>query len=140
MLRMSKQADQALLLLSHIAAQEEGPQSARDVAAATDLPLPTVSKILKALARAGIVRSQRGVKGGYSLARAAERTSITEILAAMEGPFGVADCVPELMRTCRHEPTCPGRTPIQRLNGMIRATLDRVSLADLVGTKTHSTP
>jgi FeS assembly SUF system regulator len=133
MLRLSKQADYGLVLLSHFAQRESGAiLSARDLALETGLPAPMVSKILKALARAGILGSHRGVRGGYSLAHDPESISVARIVQAFDGPIGVTDCSPHVTRTCDHEPRCPVRAPLQRLNAVVRSTLEQVSLRELV--------
>ncbi len=75
MLRITKQTDYGIVLLAHMAAlPSDRLVSARDAADGTGISLPMVSKILKGLARNRIVRSRRGVGGGYRLARPAERT------------------------------------------------------------------
>ena len=70
MIRLSRITDYGIVLMAHLAEHPEGaPHNAREVAAETSLPLPVVSKVLKSLARAGLLVSQRGAKGGYALAR-----------------------------------------------------------------------
>lgn len=132
MLRLSKQVDYGIVLLSIFAAHApEAVLSARDLAEETHLPLPTVGKILKGLTRGGLLTSHRGVHGGYSLGRAPEAISVTSIIQALEGPIAVVDCSPSVERGCEHELTCPMRTPIQRLNALMRDTLSRVTLDEL---------
>ena len=132
MLRLSKQADYGLVLMSHFASRT-GAQvlSARDLAAEAGLPLPTVGKVLKLLARAGLLRSQRGVNGGYVLAHPASQISVAAIVQALEGPIGMTDCAPQAPRSCEHEPHCPVRTPVQRINAVVRETLSQMSLEEL---------
>ena len=137
MLRMSKNADYGLVLLSELAqtgAREgEGTAlSARDLAEQTGLPQPTVAKILKRLARAEILVSQRGVHGGYQMTRRAAELSVAAILEALDGPIAMVDCTPDTDRSCDHESCCPVRSPLQRLNGIVRDTLDSVTLGELV--------
>ena len=86
MLRISKMTDYAVVLATHLASADR-PQAARDLALHTQIPEPTASKVLKTLARSGVVRSQRGVKGGYTLARPAARIGIHEVIEAIEGPI-----------------------------------------------------
>ena len=78
-------ASRALLsLVMHSAA---GPTSVRDIAERTGLPQPYLEQILLALKGAGLVRSKRGVGGGYVLARPAESISLAEIVSAVDGPI-----------------------------------------------------
>ncbi len=133
MLRISKQADYGIVLLSHFAQKDAGTSlTAREVAGESGLPLPMVAKILKRLGRGGILESKRGVKGGYRLTRSDREVTIASIVEALEGPIGVVDCIPGLTRTCRHEPRCPVRSPLQRLNAIVRQTLESLTLRELV--------
>lgn len=132
MLRFSRQADYGLVLMSHFARRSGSDVlSARDLSVETGLPLPTVGKVLKLLARRGLLQSQRGVHGGYVLARAAGEISVAAVVQALDGPVEMADCVPGAPRTCDHEPRCPMRSPMHRLNAVVLEALSRVSLDDL---------
>ena len=138
MLRMSKQADYGLVLLSHFAQKGAGMfLSARDLADESGLPLPTVRKILKELARGRILESSRGRNGGYCLTRSAQEVTVASIVEALDGPIGVVDC--SVMRTCHHEPRCPVKGPAQRLNALVRATFENLSLGELVVSPTMKT-
>jgi FeS assembly SUF system regulator len=94
MLRISKMTDYAVVLATHLAAAD-GAHAARDLALQTQIPEPTASKVLKKLARAGVVISQRGAKGGYALARRPEQIGIHEVIEAIEGPIAVTECSDE---------------------------------------------
>ena len=93
MIRLSRLTDYGIVLMAHLASREAGTtHNAREVAAEAGLPLPVVSKILKALARDGLLESQRGSKGGYSLSRAPEEITVPEMISALEGPIGLTEC------------------------------------------------
>ena len=79
MLRMTKQADYGIVLMTHLACHQGRLFAAPELAEVTQLPLPTVSKILKLLGRGGLLDSHRGAKGGYSLARAPEDSTVQEL-------------------------------------------------------------
>src|SRR5262249_57613949 len=64
-----------------------GPTSVRETANRAGLPQPYVEQILLAVKGAGLVRSKRGVGGGYVLARAPEEITLAEILTAVDGPL-----------------------------------------------------
>ena len=133
MLRITKQTDYGILLLSHLAALPKGSLlSARDAARWSGLSLPMASKILKSLARGGIVASHRGVGGGYSLVRPAPETTLGNLIRALEGPISMVECGahPGL---CEQEPTCPLRMNWARVNREIEHALDRVPITDLFG-------
>lgn len=130
MLRMSKLTDYGTLVLAQLAASEGRLASAHQVSMDTHLSLPTVSKLLKSLVRAGLAVSQRGARGGYALSRPAEKISAAEILDALEGPLAITECssAPGL---CGLESSCLVGAAWQRINVSIREALDEVSLADL---------
>ena len=133
MIRMSKETDYGIVVLAYFASAQEGlKQNAREVAMESQLPLPMVRKVLKILAREGLLVSQRGVKGGYSLARGGERISIAEIVTAMEGPLAMTECI-EAPGECRHEPVCELRTSWHKINEIVFQALNSTTLSDLTG-------
>ena len=131
MLRISKLTDYGTVVLAHIAASDCDRVSAADVAAATGLGLPTVSKLLKSLARAGLVKSTRGVHGGYELARPAADISAADVIDALEGPVSITQCSSG-DSLCEHEGICNVGSAWQQINVAIRRALDDVSLIDLL--------
>lgn len=130
MIRITKQTDYGIVLLTHLAAFPERQYNAPELAAEAHLPLPMVSKILKLLAREGLLTSHRGVKGGYGLARQAEEISMAEIIAALEGPIAITECI-SVEGDCSHEPLCPVRSNWQRINQAVRAALMGISLSEM---------
>lgn len=123
--------DYAVVLATHLAAGE-GAHAARDLALHTHIPEPTASKVLKKLARAGVVSSQRGAKGGYALARSAERIGIHEVIEAIEGPIAVTECSDETNESsCEHETNCGVRANWQRINSAVQRALSEITLADM---------
>ena len=132
MIRITRQTDYAVMLLADMAALPfEEVHNAKDAAHRTGLPTPMVSKILKALARARLLVSHRGVKGGYSLARLPERITVAEIIGALEGPIGITACT-HAPGSCEQEPCCRVRPNWYRINVTLREALTQVSLADML--------
>jgi FeS assembly SUF system regulator len=130
MLRMSKLTDYGTMVLAQLAASAPGWTTAAQVADATHLGQPTVSKLLKSLVHSGLVVSSRGVQGGYALARPAAAISAAEILDALEGPVALTECSAS-HGVCDLESYCRVGTAWQRINHSIRKALDGISLADL---------
>ena len=131
MLRLSKITDYGIVLLARLARAPAGAtHNARELAADTRLPFPVVGKVLKTLAREGLLDSHRGARGGYALARPPEEISVAKIIAALEGPVALTECGLAPGR-CEHEPSCDVRSPWEKINRAISQTLDRVTLADL---------
>ena len=131
MIRLSRVSDYGIVLMAHLAGcTDRAPHNAREAAADSGLPLPMVSKILKARAREGLLVSHRGAKGGYSLARPPEEISAAEMITALEGPIGLTECTVHPGH-CVQEPSCHVREPWQRINAVVRQALVDVTLADL---------
>ncbi len=131
MLRISKLTDYGTVLLAHLAANKDSVCSAADVAQATGVAVPTVSKLLKSLARAELVTSTRGANGGYRLARPPEEISAADVIDALEGPVSITECSASDSH-CEHEGVCSVGGAWQRINVAIRRALDEVSLSDLL--------
>jgi len=129
---MSKETDYGIILMAYFAGKRGETLSSRDVARDVGLPLPMVSKILKVLARGSLLVSQRGAKGGYSLARSGEQISVAQIITTMEGPVAMTECI-ENPGGCRHEPICKLRTTWERINGFVLDSLAGITLSDLAG-------
>lgn len=131
MLRLSKLTDYGTVLLAHLAANEGSVCSAADVATATGVAVPTVSKLLKLLGRNGLVTSTRGANGGYRLAHDPSDISAADIIDALEGPVSITECSASDSQ-CEHEGVCSVGGAWQRVNVAIRRALDDVSLNDLL--------
>ncbi len=131
MLRISKLTDYGTVLLAHLAEQDQTVCSAADAADATGIALPTASKLLKSLARAGLVTSTRGANGGYQLARSPNDISAADVIDALEGPVSRTECSSGDSH-CEHEDVCSVGNAWQRINVAIRRALDDVSLNDLL--------
>jgi FeS assembly SUF system regulator len=130
-LRISKLTDYGTVLLANLAANQEAVCSAAEVSTATGIALPTVSKLLKSLGRAGLVTSTRGSSGGYQLARDPRDISAADIIDALEGPVSITECSATDSQ-CEHEGVCSVGGAWQRVNVAIRRALDDVSLNDLL--------
>ncbi len=131
MLRVSRLTDYATEVMTALAAAPAHVHSAQGLAERVRLEAPTVSKLLKQLAHAGLIESFRGVNGGYRLAREPARISIADIVIAMEGPIGMTQCS-ALAGLCDHESHCGVRVNWLRINQAIATALAEVSLADML--------
>jgi len=132
MLRITKQSDYGIVLMTFFAADSERTvHNARDLAAMTRLTLPTVSKILKALARADLLVSHRGVKGGYSLARSPREISAADIIQALEGPIAITECCDGDGCACDIERSCPVRINWHKINDAVRDALYAIPLSEM---------
>lgn len=131
MLRLSKLADYGVVVMVRLS-QGGGCQTAPGIASAIGVPEPTVAKVLKALAAAGLVRSQRGARGGYLLLRPLTAIPIVDVVTAIDGPIAVAACVEGGARGCEAEASCPVKGRWDPVNKAVVNALSRITLADMV--------
>ncbi|HET9766512.1 MAG TPA: SUF system Fe-S cluster assembly regulator [Thermoanaerobaculia bacterium] len=132
MLRITKQTDYGIVLLSRMAAAPERQLNAPELAAEAQLPLPTVSKILKLLARDGLLVSHRGVKGGYSLSRPPGRITVAEVIGSLEGPIAITECIDDGgPHDCVQQGRCAVQANWQVINRAIRGALQDITLQDM---------
>ncbi|HWE04443.1 MAG TPA: Rrf2 family transcriptional regulator [Tepidisphaeraceae bacterium] len=142
MLSLSKKTDYALIALSYLAERPERVASAREIAAARDLPAALLMNILKDLHHLGIVRSTRGSQGGYELAADPASISLHELIVAMQGPVKLVECAgapgpcrhdnPIDADACRVSGHCAVQAPLQALHEKLVSFLQDVRLADVI--------
>lgn len=132
MIRLNKLTDYAVVLLTAMAARPHAVSSASALAAATHVPEATVGRVLKMLARGRIIRSERGATGGYALARVPEQVSVAEIIAAVEGPVSLVECLDPGESQCGVEAFCQMRGRWEAVNGAIERALRSLTLADMM--------
>ncbi len=131
MLRMTKQADYGIVLMTAMADEPGRLFAAQELAAATRIPSPTVSKILKLLARERLLSSQRGAKGGYLLALRPDEITVAAMVTALDGPIAFTECVEDAPGVCSQEAVCRLRSSWQQINVALKNTLEGISLAEL---------
>ena len=124
-------ASRALLSLA-LHADDEGPTSVRDIADRTGLPQPYLEQILLALKGAGLVRSKRGVGGGYVLARDPREITVAHIVSAVDGPIVAGDFgEPHTAGACDHEGQCVLLSIWGHVGDEMRKLLDGFTLAEI---------
>jgi Rrf2 family iron-sulfur cluster assembly transcriptional regulator len=111
---------------------KEGPTSVRDIAERTGLPQPYLEQILLALKGAGLVRSKRGVGGGYVLARSPGEITLGQIVSAVDGPIVAGDFgEPHQNGACDHEGQCVLLAVWAQVGQHMRQFLGAITLADI---------
>ncbi|MBS1076811.1 SUF system Fe-S cluster assembly regulator [Gluconobacter kondonii] len=128
MLRLSKLADYATVLLVHLG-RHDGLATAAALAVETGVPEPTVAKLLKGLATSGLVLSHRGARGGYRLAGELEKVTVAAVIAAVDGPIAITACCDG--RECEHSSLCGLSGQWDVVNDAILNTLNSITLADM---------
>lgn len=132
MIRVTRLTDYAIVILASMARETEGrTYNTRELVEKTGFPMPTVSKLLKILVKKGLLKSQRGVKGGYKLARKPESLSISEIIGLLEGPIAMMVCNEAAPSDCVYECRCPVRSHWNVINWVVKTALDQISLKDM---------
>jgi Rrf2 family iron-sulfur cluster assembly transcriptional regulator len=134
-MRVSTRGDYASRALLSLALRDDlsAPVSVRDLAERTGLPQPYLEQILLSLKGVGLVRSKRGVGGGYVLARSAESITLAEIVAAVDGPIVAGDFgEPHKDGACNHEGQCVLLGVWADVGNHMREHLASFTLADMV--------
>jgi FeS assembly SUF system regulator len=133
MVRLEKLTDYGLVLLACIAKSPAmSLRTARDLAEESGLPQPTVSRLLQDLLRGGLLVSQRGIRGGYKLAKAPREISIASVIVVLEGPIRLTVCSSDMAGACDLEAHCAIKSNQRVINAAVRAVLDQLTLADLM--------
>jgi FeS assembly SUF system regulator len=133
MVRLDKLTDYGLVLLTCIARSgDTSLRTARELAFESGLPLPTVSRLLQDLLKGGLLISQRGIKGGYALAKKPREISIAGVVTALEGPIALTVCSSGVAGLCDLEPSCAIKNNQRVISEAIRSVLGRLTLADLM--------
>jgi Rrf2 family protein len=138
MFRINRLSDYALLLLARMASEPRA-RSARAWVAESGLPDPTVRKLLKELAHAGIVVASRGPLGGYALARPPTTVSVADVVAVFEGPPAPTVCT-SIGEACDLQDRCPTTAGWHKLASSLRVVLEQTTLADLINRPTNPSP
>ena len=119
------------MAMKHLAERtDQSSQSAKDVADAFGIPPEALAKILQRLAKAGLLHSQHGINGGYTLARPAHTISAFEVIQAIDGPLFITSCV-TVRGECDQSDRCNIREPLRKVNDSIEAVLKRIKISHM---------
>jgi FeS assembly SUF system regulator len=135
MIRMTKTADYGIVLLTRMASRPDHLYTAVELSNQTGVPHPMVSKVLKLLARRGMLESHRGAKGGYALSRDPHEIPVIDVITALDGPIGITECIDDAPGECGQESICQVKGNWQRINDAIRRALAEVTLAEMTPAK-----
>lgn len=130
MLKVSRLADYATMIMSILASRQMERCSAAEIARLTPISMATVSKVLKLLNESKLVNSERGVNGGYRLAKAPESISVAEIVTAIDGRPAMTECSRGESQ-CEHDAICSLRNNWRFINTKMFELLDNLSLANM---------
>jgi Rrf2 family protein len=141
MLQLTKRTEYGLIALVHMADRAgRGPAEARDAVVSVreiseryPIPRRLLAEVLKDLSHAGLVESQRGASGGYSLARSPDELTLAQIVGALEGSPALTSCESHdgAHDSCGVVPVCPIRSPLSRIRAGIWSLMERTTLRSL---------
>lgn len=132
MIKLSKLSDYAIVVLSRLASERGEVVTTSTLSGDTGIPEPTVSKVLKLLAKQQIVISVRGANGGYKMDRAPADITVTEMITALEGPIALTSCIEHGNNDCMIDTLCPLKGGWQKVNMAVKDALDKIALSDLL--------
>lgn len=132
MLQLTRDGEYAVRAMLHLASQPEGKVSlVNEISEAQDIPKSYLSKIMQHLTKSGLVRSRRGAKGGFSLARPAEHITLREAIEAVEGPIYLNVCLIK-KGECPKDSVCPVHPVWREAQAKLLEILDSRNMAELV--------
>ena len=140
MLKFSKKVDYALMALQHMASLQFGEEfhrvrvvNTKEIAEEYNIPVELLAKVLQVLAKNGLIESQNGPNGGYSLARGPRQITIAQVLGAVEGPIGITDCYHDKEgSSCSQHEHCNIRTPLLKIQDSIYQLLNNMTIEDMM--------
>ena len=126
MMRINKLTDYGIVVMTKIASIDaNSTHTAKEMSEMTNIPLPTVTRLLKTLATEGLLTSQRGSQGGYNLAKAPSNISIASIIESFEGPIALIECATDECE-CTYEADCSTQKPWQKINDSVKTALEEM--------------
>jgi Rrf2 family protein len=119
------------MAMKHLAEHaDRGACSAKDVAECYGIPQEALAKILQRLAKAGLLHSQHGINGGYTLARDPGTITAFEVIRAIDGPLFITSCV-TVRGECDQTDRCSIREPLRRVSHSIEEVLRRLTILEM---------
>ena len=131
MIKVSRMADYAVLLLCRMSKNKDKVYSAHDLFLSTSLPITTISKILTKLRKDQIVSSVRGVSGGYILSKDASKISVGDVIDIIDGKIALTVCIEENNNNCGLASMCPSHSNWQIINNAVSNALKAVSIEEM---------
>ena len=130
-MKINKLTDYSIVIMTNMVIKnEQAMYTAKELSDFTDIPLPTVTRILKMLSNGKLLESQRGPQGGYSLAKNAADISVAEVIETMEGPIALTECASDDCG-CSFEPSCVVGKPWQKINKAVNDVLQNITLSEM---------
>ncbi|MER7486637.1 Rrf2 family transcriptional regulator [Streptomyces sp. NPDC126497] len=136
-MRLLRSTDLALRVLMRLAVAGDSHPTTRDVAAAMDVPYTHAAKVVAELQRMGLLTARRGRGGGLALTEEGRTASVGALVRSFEGEGDVVDCEGTASSSpCPLSPACRLRGALRRAQEAFFASLDPVTVADIVASPT----
>src|SRR5262245_62720221 len=135
---LSQTTEYALRAVTFLARNVDTPRTTREIAAGTKVPAAYLSKVLQGLSRAGVVRSQRGLRGGFTLGKPADELTLLEVVNGVEPIRRLRSC--PLGLVSHGVNLCPLHRRLDRLRGQVMKELESTTLAQLLSEPSRSVP
>ena len=131
MLKLTKKTDYGLIAMRHLAQHADlGACSAKDLADLYSLPQEALAKLLQKLVKAGLLQSQQGTNGGYTLARDPRQISALDVIRAIDGPLFMTSCT-TARGDCGQSTRCTVREPLRKESRTIEEVLGRLTIGEM---------
>ena len=122
------------MMLDLAAHHNQGPTPLREIAKRQDISVKYLEQLIIPLKAAGYIRSVRGARGGYTLARKPDKINVGQIIKVLEGGLSLVDCV-EDPKLCEREKNCPTRDIWLRMSERLMEELSSLTLSDVLDGK-----
>ncbi len=134
MVRLSKKVEYGLIAIRHIATKPLGDMvTAKEIADAYHIPFELLAKVLQKLARAGLIISHQGVRGGYMLAKRPAEIPVAMIIHAIEGTAPmIAQCMSEGPQSCGVFTVCTIKSPLTKVQSNIEQAFNTMMLSEIL--------
>ena len=138
MFRISRRTEYGIIATQFMAKNNHGLVSVKEIADSMNLSFGFLSKTLQALNRSGIVVSQKGINGGYKLARSPENISLFEIIDTLEEKKGIVECLEDNSVECDNEELCEIKVPLVIIQSKIEDLFNNISIAEIAASSSEN--
>lgn len=131
-MQFTKAEGYGILGLLYLAEKSEGqvvPLS--EIAESQNVPEKFLAKIFQNLTKTGLVRSHRGVKGGFSFNKVPDDVTVKEVVEAIQGPYALAKCFLDAVN-CDKYSSCPVRVILEKAQQNMMEVFSKYSLRDMM--------
>jgi len=128
---ITRDTDYALRALSFIAEQDEKVVTVSELVKELKIPRPFLRKILQLLNKKGVLKSHRGIGGGFLLTKPADKIFLVDLMEIFQGPFSLNECLFKKI-ICPNMNKCALRKRIDKIEEQVALELETVSIASLM--------